>query len=468
MPQSTFSYSTDPAMIDTFEPKVYNMTFWSVYPETFTSEYALTENDCLEAVANMNRELNKFNIFVKYNGINTLTSDEYYFIEHKCPNDELIDDPKPYLNPTNPNFDPLIHDPTPDVDFGDFITEPGNFDTNSLNTYVFYDSCGFAGVQKNAKSIGVRYSLLNEWHTVHEMGHIFGLVHTHASFQSPEFAERVTRNQNDPLYNADLKGDKITDTPAMPRFTIGSAQQDFNVDPDTCEFVGTNTNIFGEQFVISDVDTKNFMNNGTECPFDALLPNVQGGFTIGQGVRMHERITTSNSLAQTETTFEALYEPYKGAYSTTVNTTISPIFQPGFDYKFIRCFGNYPQPSYYNEVFGFNRINVGPPVGRYETDFSTIYQPNNSAIIIEQLVQFDEVFEAQKCYKPNGNGYPTFGTKTQFNDGVFNYNITIAQLDSAAVNNPQFIDQLDPGLYRIEKTHQDGSVEDNVILKENE
>lgn len=40
-------------------------------------------------------------------------------------------------------------------------------------------------------------------------------------------------------------------------------------------------------------------------------------------------------------------------------------------------------------------------------------------------------------------------------------------MDSTQINNPQLINNLQPGLYNIEKTYIDGSSEENMILKEN-
>ena len=56
---------------------------------------------------------------------------------------------------------------------------------------------------------------------------------------------------------------------------------------------------------------------------------------------------------------------------------------------------------------------------------------------------------------------------TQFNDGVFNTNVTIQAHDSTQINNPSLIDNLDAGLYVIDKTYDDGTTNQSVILKEN-
>lgn len=36
------------------------------------------------------------------------------------------------------------------------------------------------------------------------------------------------------------------------------------------------------------------------------------------------------------------------------------------------------------------------------------------------------------------------------------------------INNPDMINQLEPGLYKIEKQHEDGAVEQTIIIKDNQ
>jgi|GEM_PF-5911465 len=51
---------------------------------------------------------------------------------------------------------------------------------------------------------------------------------------------------------------------------------------------------------------------------------------------------------------------------------------------------------------------------------------------------------------------------------LFNINssLMIAQ-DSTGINNPNLINTLDPGLYKIDKVFEDGAVQENVIYKDN-
>ncbi|MFT5078245.1 MAG: hypothetical protein ACI825_000397 [Planctomycetota bacterium] len=69
------------------------------------------------------------------------------------------------------------------------------------------------------------------------------------------------------------------------------------------------------------------------------------------------------------------------------------------------------------------------------------------------------------CYD-NNNRSPSGGKLTRFNDNVLNTNYTETIQDSTSINNPALIQSLDPGLYKINKTFNDGSQTETVILKE--
>ncbi|MBA3985412.1 MAG: hypothetical protein H0X63_02290 [Flavobacteriales bacterium] len=55
----------------------------------------------------------------------------------------------------------------------------------------------------------------------------------------------------------------------------------------------------------------------------------------------------------------------------------------------------------------------------------------------------------------------------KFNDGVFNNNVTVTEKDSLQINNTNLIDNLDNGLYVINKNYCDGTQEQVVVLKGN-
>ncbi len=45
--------------------------------------------------------------------------------------------------------------------------------------------------------------------------------------------------------------------------------------------------------------------------------------------------------------------------------------------------------------------------------------------------------------------------------------INIQPQDSTAINNPQLIQNLQPGLYKIDKVYDNGAVDQTIILKDN-
>jgi hypothetical protein len=50
---------------------------------------------------------------------------------------------------------------------------------------------------------------------------------------------------------------------------------------------------------------------------------------------------------------------------------------------------------------------------------------------------------------------------------VINTNITVTPQDSIGINSPTLIDDLQQGLYKIEKNIIDGSTEETIIFKGN-
>lgn len=185
---------------------------------------------------------------------------------------------------------------------------------------------------------------------------------------------------------------------------------------------------------------------------------------MGQGIRARETIEDGYFDAAL-TDMASLYEPYAGGYYGAGNTEPSPpLFQPGFDYTFLKCSCDCPEPSaYYDTSFSYTNTVV-LSISKYETDFNAITHPNHSAISIG--IPLCGAVQVRRCYD-NDNIIPKNGSVIRFNDGVFNGNVTITPKDSIGINNPILINELEPGLYNIKKEYYDGTVEENVIYKEN-
>ncbi len=360
--------------------------------------------------------------------------------------------------------------------FNTFIANNGYLDANSFNIYIPY-AIGFGGASyyNNTKLI-IRPNGMQSGSLIHEVGHSFNLRHTFDNYNSSS-CERVTRDANDPLYNADTRGDLVIDTAAVPDFqreycyvngstdlncTGNSTYMSYGyIDTSNCSHIPGSRNFYNEEFEVEEEDVQNYM---------AYTPEeCKNQFTHGQVIRMREAIANdvSGRFEQATTTIASLYEPYKGTYyfAGPLSTDI-PLFQPGFNYRFVECSGNYPQPAdYYDISFPSNNANFLLNINRDEQDFSSITHPNHSAIWIKHE---DPAFspQARKCYD-NYNRAPKSGRSMLFNDGVFNTNVTVQEMDSLQINNPQMIDNLEPGLYKIEEDHDGGAKKETVILKEN-
>lgn len=117
---------------------------------------------------------------------------------------------------------------------------------------------------------------------VHEIGHILGLHHTFLGYGNPG-CEAVTRNPNDPDYNADCAGDDVTDTNAMPQF----APYDNNYPIDAnCNYTGTGTDCYGTSYTLTLADVKNYMGY--------VRQDCRQVFTTGQKIRMRETLIHPN------------------------------------------------------------------------------------------------------------------------------------------------------------------------------
>lgn len=476
----TYSYSTDETFLKSFEPVVFNIKFWQVNAPDGTNPSPISETMALGAVANLNIEFNKYNIFFKYYGFN----------EYDSPNNvvqEIYDYSISACVPVlDPNGNPVL-----DSDgFGILnrcqISElyaaaanDGAYAANSFNVYVPYECQQFGGGANyyHTKSVIPSGNILKKTF-IHEVGHSLGLRHTHNNYDSSS-CEHVTRDPTNPDYNAETRGDYVVDTNAVPSF-IGEYCREYNlpssecssnggqyyayyIDPITCEYTGTGEDCLYEPYTIDFSDTKNYMSYTRNT--------CDGQFTTGQGIRMQETIVADSNgrYAMAETSISSLYEPYKGAYyfaGPTQDPQDRPLFQPGFEYRFIECDCDCNEPAAYEDISFSVTTNILKSVSKYESDYETIYHPNHTAIGIKVIDQPIFWPQTRKCYD-NYNRASSGGKITRFNDGVFNANVSITPQDSTAINSPNLIDNLPSGLYSIDKDYDDGSTEQTVIIKEN-
>jgi len=431
-----YTQTVDPGAVTSSEPKVYNVYFWGVNDDDGNNPTPLTEEIVLTATANLNLAFNKLKVFFKYRGF-----------EH---------------------FNSSVHDT---VSSGSslytYAAANGYKKTDAFNIYVPQHMTSYSGVAvKNKTTSVVRFEALLKPITVHEVGHNLNLEHTFRNYNSSSSCERVTRDLNDQYYNADEAGDFVIDTPAQDPMWG-------DVDPNTCFYTGNGedcgdppTNDPPDPYQILPDDVSNFMGYGG-------LRLCGSKFTWGQMQRMRAAISNDvyGEFAAAETTIAALYEPYRGSYPEYYPHPLPweyPLFQPGFDYDFVECDCECPQPvEWDNTNFNYTTTSV-LSFSRYETNYASIIHPNHTAIKLGQLP--NHVLVGQKirrCYD-NWNSPPIIGGDVvKFNDNIFNNNVTITPQDSTQINNPNLVNELEPGLYNIIKTDVNGNNQETVILKEN-
>ncbi|MGK0386488.1 MAG: hypothetical protein ACI849_001105, partial [Patiriisocius sp.] len=486
--EPTYSGSINPADIQTYPLIVFNIQFWQVNEEDGTNPNPVTEFQALTSVANLNQAYNQYKIFFKYTGLGEVNSPANV----QYLGDEVFGDCTPQVDGNgNPIIDPHGYGKLEFCELGGFrsFIEDSNgmfYDDTAINVYIPYQIVNFGGVaEANSTNVIMNSGGLIQSGFIHEVGHMFGLKHTHLNYTLPApdptvdpnsvtSCENVTRDPSNPFFNALTRGDNVLDTAAVPDFIQEychfnpldancANQANYNAYYNVldCNYIGENRNCYDEEYVINESDTRNIM---------AYVPGTcRDQFTTGQAIRMRERIAFNylNRYSDAQIDVSALYYPYKGEYylaGPQQNPADKPLFQPGFDYLFVDCNGPYPQPAPYGEIFTNDPFtNVATYYYDDNIPFNFITHPNHSAIrILEVETAMNGVFNVQKCYD-NYNLSPIGGRVTRFNDNVLNTNITISPQDSLGINNPQLINTLDPGLYKIEKDFVGGAVEQIII-----
>ncbi|MGB0787992.1 MAG: zinc-dependent metalloprotease family protein [Marinirhabdus sp.] len=464
-----YSYSTSQSDLDAYAPVVFRIKFWELTEDdgsTPSQQYLDMEKESLEQIAWLNMYYNLYNVFFKYHGVGEIRSTFLY----------------------NKN----------DLFINDILVNPNHYDPNTLNIFVAPNIIGGQARFAAPYTLVSRGAFNNNANTVrHEIGHNFGLDHTFSGWQKnpwlPTFpeCEHVTRVDTDSDYNADKAGDYITDTAAIPNFrnehfwelfeqyminNPNATNQDgydyasanyvqFNYF-ENCTYIDNGDDCQGTNYTLDQIkDVQNLMAYNDDSCNDEYL-------TIGQAIRIREvidldchsgELTAARYVNQVQG-LAALFEPYKGEYyfAGPITDDHKPLFQPGFDYSFIDCDCDCPQPTPFgNGNFSYTNYEL-LRIGADEQDYNRITHPNHAAIIIQQL----SYLGPQRCYD-NNNRRPSLGSSVRFNDGIPNANVTITPLDSLQINNPQLINNLQPGLYNIVKQFDNGEQDQQFILKNN-
>lgn len=172
------------------------------------------------------------------------------------------------------------------------------YDDNAINVYIAPTIMGGAHGITNYYSNSIALYEVAMWHEkgllAHEVGHALTLIHTHGQYNSPpngnvgslQGCEAVTRDINDPNYNADINGDKVIDTAADPGLFANINNPNYNINQD-CEYIGNASDCFNVPYVLDESVLNNFMAyNHDHC---------KEIFTTGQKNRVHYNIDHANT-----------------------------------------------------------------------------------------------------------------------------------------------------------------------------
>ena len=338
---------------------------------------------------------------------------------------------------------------------GSTISSLGINDSFAYNIYfVNYTHIGHAySITGNTRAV-FSYFTMSDINRVqvlgHEIGHCFNLLHVFNNYNTSE-CEHVTRDVNSSLYNANVAGDLIHDTPAQ------SFQSWFT----NCEYIydPNSTDCEGEPYV--DVVPANYLGYDTHstCEFH---------FTSGQVERMrtHLQNPPMPHIPLTYNTIESLYQPFEaipfggniirsvtdnndGTAEVCRNMLIKHRFQKSFDYVFTNVNPSDPSSASINDLLEI--IN---------TTYTFGVQINQVNPEITNDV-FVDCHREPFCQTEDFVKGLVVSTKV-----LGSMNLTLEELNEIQVKDPELFDKLMSEYYHIiNKETETGAIKQTIIYK---
>jgi hypothetical protein len=257
-PDPNYSYSTDPDYLNNFSELIVPLVFWGINQDDGSNDDFLTKSKVRESVDLLNSAFADIKICFKLQELKYVNDSEIYWTDY--------------------------------YKFNKYIRENDYSKPAALNVYIPYrftnNNNSLRGGKWSKNQFSVNMLNYNTGILPHEVGHIFGLSHTHAGAKAVN-CEHVTRNEEDPDYNARCSGDRVTDTNAIP-----SLYGKFHLIDTQCGYIGNLVDCKGTPYTILEQDVRNFM--------AYTQHSCRSLFTVGQGIRVREFIKNKRALKKLE------------------------------------------------------------------------------------------------------------------------------------------------------------------------
>lgn len=250
-PNKNYSYAIDPDILAEYPEIIIRVNFWGINKDNGESKNPLTEKKVMEALGLLNSAYADMNICFELSKFEHINNSTAYWGSTK-------------------DFSKFLRDYKDDYVKND-----------ALNIFVPYRFTNFdnnlRGVNFGYNKLAVNMLNYNTGILPHEVGHSFRLRHTHQGFKSKR-CEKVTRDPDNPEFNAKCAGDYVVDTNAVPSM-YGSEGNNIT---DDCKYTGNAKDCDGTPYNITEDDVRNFMAYTKQ--------SCRSRFTVGQGIRVRETI----------------------------------------------------------------------------------------------------------------------------------------------------------------------------------